>query len=794
MKTVYCRTLLLGLLCQPLAAQESGVDRTTLPIAWPQIPHSTVMDARNATPPPIFQVRAPKGAPNVVIILIDDMGFGQPSAFGGPVHMPTLEGLANRGLSFNQFHTTALCSPTRAALLSGRNHHMCNMGSVTETATGYPGNTGMRPPSVAPLAEMLRLNGYATGAFGKSHETATWETSAAGPTDRWPTRSGFDKFYGFLGGETNQWAPLLYDGLSQVETPKRADYHFMTDMTDKAIAWTRSVHSMDPDRPYFVYFAPGATHAPHHAPKFWIDKYKGKFDVGWDKIREQTLARQIQLGLVPPGTRLAPKPKAIRDWDQLSADEKKLFARQMEVFAGFGEYTDHEIGRFLQALKDTGDLDNTLVLYQAGDNGASAEGGMNGLYNEMTYFNGVAESVPDVLKHYDQLGSADSYPHYSAGWAVAGDAPFQWTKQVASSFGGTRNPLVMVWPGKIKGKGIRSQFHHVIDIAPTVLEAAGLPQPRSVNGVVQQPIQGVSMLYTFNQEQAPSTHTTQYFEILGNRAIYHDGWLAGTVHREPWQNTPTHTLEEDVWELYDTRSDWSLTKDLAAQNPEKVKEMQALFVQEAVKNSVLPLDDRALVRTNSILAGRPDLLAGRDSQTVYAGMKGMSENTFINIKNRSFSITADVELPASANGVILCQAGKFGGWSLYMRDGRLKFAYNFLGLKEFIVASAQPLPAGKAQVRFDLAYDYGKNGAGGTGSLWLNEKKVGEGRLDATEGYFFSADEGADVGCDEATPVTGDYKNGESKFTGTIDKVVVHVQPIKQTADQHILQRKPESD
>ncbi len=779
MKQTWKRSLLVGVLCQQVFAQES-IDRTSLPIAWPKRAHSTVLNARNSTPPPVFQVKAPQGAPNVVVILIDDMGFGQPSAFGGPVRMPTLEGLASKGLSFNQFHTTALCSPTRIALLTGRNHHTCNMGSITETATGYPGNTGMRPDSVAPLAEMLRLNGYATAAFGKSHETAAWETSAAGPTDRWPTRSGFDKFYGFIGGETNQWAPLLFDGMARVEMPKDPKYHFMTDMTDKAIAWTRSVHAMDPDRRFFVYFAPGATHAPHHAPQEWIDKYKGKFDGGWDKMRQETLARQIELGVVPAGTKKAPKPKENKDWDTFSADEKRLFARQMEVFSGFAEYTDHEIGRFIQSLKDTGQFDNTLLIYEAGDNGASAEGGMNGLYNEMTYFNGVQETVKDVLGHYDQLGGKDSYPHYAAGWAVAGDTPFQWTKQVASSFGGTRNPLVMSWPARIKSKGLRSQFHHVIDLAPTILEAAGLPQPKSVNGVVQDPIEGVSMLYTLNQAQAPSTHTTQYFEILGNRGIYHDGWLAGTVHRAPWEMTPRRALEEDQWELYDTRSDWSLTTDLAAKNPEKLKEMQALFLREATAYNVLPLDDRVLERMNPTLAGRPDLLAGRTSQTVYAGMTGMMENTFIDMKNRSFSISADVEVPAAANGVILCQAGQFGGWSFYMRDGRPKFVYNYLGLKEFSLSAAQPIPAGPAQLRFDLAYDEGKLGAGGMGSLWLNGKKIGEGRIEATQARMFSADEGADVGLDEGTQVTKDYKDAEGRFTGTIKSVTLKVEPIKQ--------------
>jgi arylsulfatase A-like enzyme len=555
----------------PPAGVTLPTDRTVLPISEPQYPHSTVLDARNATPPPRFEVKAPAGAPNVLIVLIDDMGFGQSGAFGGPIHMPTVEHLANEGLRYNEFHTTALCSPTRTALLSGRNHHMNNMGSITETATAFPGQTGQRPNSVATIAEMLRLNGYSTAAFGKSHETAAWEVSPSGPTDRWPTRSGFDKFYGFLGGETNQWAPLLYDGMTQVEPSTDPNYHLMTDMTNHAIEWMQYQKSLTPDKPFFIYFAPGAVHGPHHVPKEWIAKYKGKFDAGWDALREQTLARQIKLGVVPPDTKLAPKPEAIKDWAALSAEEKKLFARQMEVFAGFGEYADTEIGRLVDAIKSAGQLDNTLIFYVVGDNGASAEGGMNGLFNEMSYFNGVDEAVQDILKHYDELGSATTYGHYAAGWAVAGDTPFTWTKQVASNYGGTRNGMVVHWPKGIAAKGeLRSQWHHVIDIAPTILEAAGLPEPKSVNGTPQVPIEGTSMLYTFADPKAPSTHTTQYFEIFGNRAIYNDGWLAGTVHRAAWERKPRRPLEQDIWELYDTRSDFSLTNDLAAKNPDKL--------------------------------------------------------------------------------------------------------------------------------------------------------------------------------------------------------------------------------
>lgn len=752
------------------------LDRTILPIPEPKRPPIVEIDARKAKAPPRFEVKAPKGAPNVVIVLIDDMGFGQSSAFGGPIHMPNCEKLAKNGLKYNRFHTTALCSPTRMALLTGRNHHSCNTGSIMETATAFPGNSGNRPNNIAPMAEMLRLNGYSTAAFGKYHETPVWEVSPSGPTDRWPTRSGFDKFYGFIGGETNQWAPLIYDGLTKIEPPKNANYHFTTDMTNQAIEWTRYQKALTPDKPFFVYFATGATHAPHHAPKEWVAKYKGKFDRGWDKLREETLERQKRLGVVPPGTKLAPKPEAIKDWDKLTADEKKLFARQMEVFAGFGEHTDHEIGRLVNAIEDMGQMDNTLFFYIVGDNGASAEGGMVGLFNEGTYFNGVAEKIGDLLKKIDDLGGPMSYNHYAAGWAVAGDTPFSWTKQVAANFGGTRNGMVVHWPKGIKAKGeIRSQFHHVIDIAPTVLEACGLPEPKEVNGTKQRPLEGVSMVYTLDDAKAKDRHHTQYFEIFCNRAIYHDGWVAGTVHRAPWESrSRVDSFDKDKWELYHVAEDFSQANDLAAEKPEKLRELQALFLKEAAKYHVLPLDDRLLERLNAALVGRPDVMGSRTKLTVYEGMTGMMENVFINVKNRSHTITAQVDTPKlGANGVILCQGGRFGGWSLYTKDGKVSYVYNFVGLERYTITSAEPLPAGKTTIRFEFAYDGGKPGSGGKGTIFVNGKKAAEGRIEHTNGYIFSADETADVGQDDATPVTEDYKERDNKFTGKIEKVTI---------------------
>jgi len=758
-------------------ASPGALDRTVLPIPAPNYPLATELDARNAKAPPRFDVKAPEGAPNVVIFLIDDIGFGHTSPFGGAIPMPTLERLAQQGLKYNRFHTTALCSPTRVALLTGRNHHPNNAGAIMEIATAFPGNTGVRPQSITPLAEILRQNGYSTAAFGKYHETPPWEVSVSGPFDRWPTHSGFDKFYGFIGGETNQWAPLIYDGTVKAEVPHHPNYHFTTDMTNQAIRWIRSEQSLTPDKPFFVYFATGATHAPHHVPKEWIAKFKGKFDAGWDKYREETFERQKQMGIIPQNAQLAPKPEAIKDWDKLTPDEQKLFARQMEVFAAFAAHTDYEIGRVVKAIEDLGELDNTLIMYEVGDNGASAEGGPVGMFNEMTYFNGVQETVPDMLKNMDKWGGPETFPHMAAGWAVAGDTPFMWTKQVASNFGGTRNPLVISWPARIKAKGeIRGQFQHVVDIAPTVLEAAGLPEPKTVNGVTQTPMEGVSMVYTFADSHAAGRHKTQYFEIVGNRAIYSDGWVAATVHKAPWEAAPRHPLAEDVWELYNVNEDFSESNDLSKANPAKLKEMQALFMKEAEQYRVLPVDDRGIERFDPAIAGRPDLMAGRKSLTVYEGMTDMMENAFINVKNQSVTITADVEIPAGgANGVIICQGGRFGGWSLYVKDGKPAYTYNFVGLQEYTINASERLVPGKATIKLDFAYDGNGRGKGGTSTLFINDKKVGSGRVDRTEPNVFSADDAADVGVDEGTNVSVAYKERDNRFTGKIEKVVIEV-------------------
>ena len=769
----------LGTAFAATAGAQAPLDRTTLPIPEPKNPHSNVLDVRNATPPERFEVKAPEGAPNVILILIDDLGFAGTSTYGGPVSTPTFDRLASQGLIYNNFHTTAVSSPTRAAIKSGRNHHRNNMGAIIETGTAFPGNTGKIPNDVTPVAEMLRLNGYSTAAFGKWHELAAWEASIAGPFDRWPTRQGFDKFYGFLGGETNHWAPFIYDGTHQVELPEDPNYHFLTDMTDQAVAWARYQKALTPDRPFFIYYAPGAVHAPHHVPQEWIERWKGKFDQGWDQLREEILVRQIKLGIVPEGTQLAPKPDAIQDWDTLSDDQKRLFTRQFEVFAAFLEMTDHEVGRLIQAVEDTGELDNTLIFYVAGDNGTSAEGGDNGMFSEMTYFNGVQEKVEDMLEFYDKWGGPETYPHMAAGWAVALDTPYTWTKQVASDHGGTKVGMAVHWPRGIESKGeLRTQFHHVIDVTPTILEAVGLPEPTSVNGVAQVPMDGVSMAYSFDDAKAKDRHTTQYFEMFGNRAIYHDGWFARTIHRAPWEQKPRRALNDNsAWELYDTSKDFSLVNNLAAKYPEKLEELKALFLQEAERNGALPIDDRVFERVNAELVGRPDLMAGRTSITLADGMTGMTENVFLNIKNKSKTITAQVEVPAEgAHGTVIAQGGRFGGWSLYVKDGVPAYGYNFLGLERTTVTGTEKLEPGPATIRFDFDYDGGGFGKGGNGTLYVNDTKVGEGRIDRTQPMIFSADETADVGIDLATPVVEAIgSEAKSRFTGRIPSVTVEV-------------------
>jgi len=768
-----------------MANQTDKIQRTVLPI--PDRPRTGLItyDARDPDTkyPPIKDLRPPEGAPNVLILLIDDVGFGASSAFGGPCQTPVAERLAAGGLKYNRFHTTALCSPTRQALLTGRNHHSVGMGGITEIATGAPGYCSVLPNTMSPIARTLKLNGYATAQFGKCHEVPVWQTSPAGPFDAWPTGGGgFEYFYGFIGGEAHQWYPTLYEGTNPVEVKKTPEegYHFMEDMTDKAVGWMGQQKALTPDKPFFVYFAPGATHAPHHVPKEWADKYKGKFDAGWDKLREETFARQKQLGVIPQDCQLTARHKEIPAWDEMPDDLKPVLRRQMEVYAGFLEYTDYHIGRMLESLEKIGQLENTLIYYVIGDNGASAEGTLNGTYNEMINFNGAAaiETAEFLTARLDKLGGPDSYNHFAVGWAHSMNTPYQWTKQVASHWGGTRNGTIVHWPKGIKGKGeIRSQFHHVIDIAPTILEAAGLPEPVSVNGVQQRPIEGVSMLYSFNDAKGAERHETQYFEMFGNRGIYHKGWTAVTRHKTPWilvgEKTPA--FDDDVWELYDTSKDWSQAKNLAKEMPEKLHELQRLWLIEATRYNVLPMDDDLGRRLNADTAGRPVLIKGK-TQVLFGGMGHLSENTVLNLKNKSHSVTAEIEVPQSgAEGVIVAQGSNIGGWSLYAKGGKLKYCYNLLGIHYFYAESASAIPAGAHQVRAEFAYAGGGLGKGGAVSLYIDGKKAGEGKVDATAAMIFSADDGCDVGEDTGAPVSPDYGPRGNEFSGKVKGVQLSI-------------------
>jgi arylsulfatase len=723
---------------------------------------------------PIKPLRPPAGAPNVLVVLLDDVGFGASSAFGGPCSTPTAERLAAQGLRYTRFHTTAICSPTRAAMLSGRNHHSVGMGGITEMATAAPGYTSMRPNTCAPLAEILKLNGYATAQFGKCHEVPTWETSPAGPFDRWPTGSGFEHFYGFVGGETDQWYPTLVEGTARKDpwgTPEEG-YHFTEDLTDQAIAWVRQQKALVPDKQFFMYFAPGATHAPHHVPKAWADKYKGKFDHGWDRQREFTLARQKELGVVPRDAELTRRHDEIPAWDTMAAEMKPVLVRQMENYAGFLEHVDHHVGRLVDALEEIGVLDDTLVYYIIGDNGASAEGTLQGTFNEMISLNGMGElETPEFLRsRLDKLGGPESAPHYAVGWAHAMCTPYQWTKQVASHWGGTRNGMIVRWPKGIKAKGeLRNQFHHVIDVAPTVLEAARIPEPTFVNGVGQEPMHGVSMMYSFDDAQAAERHQTQYFEIFGNRGIYHRGWSAVTKHRTPWQTTGDVGIafDDDKWELYDGTKDATQARDLASTMPDKLHELQRLFLIEATRYNVLPLDDRSFERVLPEVSGKPSLVEG-DKQVLLPGMGGFTELHVVNLRNKSWSLTAQVVVPdKGANGVILKIGGHAGGWSFYFKDGCPTYCYNLFGIERTYVRATRAVPAGEHQVRMEFAYDGGGIGKGGTVTLYIDGTESGSGRVEHTEPIAFGSVY-SDVGRDSIAQVTDEYGRRDNGYTGTI--------------------------
>ena len=776
-----------------MSGQGDRVQRVVLPIPDRPPVVLTTYDAKDpgSSFPPIQPLRPPAGAPNVLVVLLDDVGFGASSTFGGPIDTPTFERLAAAGLKYTRFHTTALCSPTRAALLTGRNHHSVGMGGITEIATSAPGYSSIRPNTCAPLAETLRLNGYSTAQFGKCHEVPVWETSPMGPFDAWPTGSGFEHFYGFIAGETNQYAPAIYKGTVPIEpdrTPEEG-YHFGEDMTDHTIDWVRQQKALMPDKPFFVYYAPGATHAPHHVPAEWSERYRGRFDQGWDRVREETLARQKTLGVIPPDAELTTRPAEIPAWEDMPSELRPVLARQMEVYAGFMEHTDHQVGRLVDALGDLDILDDTLMYIIIGDNGASAEGTLNGTFNEIINMNGAAalETPQFMAERIDKFGTPEAYNHYAVGWAHAMDTPYQWTKQVASHWGGTRNGTIVHWPNGIAARGeLRNQFHHVIDLAPTVLEAAGLPEPVSVHGVLQRPMEGVSMAYSFGDADAADRHQTQYFEMVCNRGIYHQGWTAVTRHSTPWDfGAQLPALEDDVWELY-SPDDWTQAHDIAAQQPEQLRRLQQLFLLEAGKYNVFPLDDRRVERFNADLAGRPQLIRG-NRQLLFGTMSRLSENSVVVIKNKSHAVTAQIWVPSSgARGVIISQGGAFGGWTLYAHEGRAAYCYNLLGLQRFKVYGDTAIPPGEHQVRMEFAYDGPGLAKGGTVTLYMDGARVGEGRVDATQPMIFSADETTDVGADTATPVSDDYGPRDSAFSGRIEWVQIDLGKDAEDADHLI--------
>jgi arylsulfatase len=732
----------------------------------------------DSDPPTFPQVlRPPKGAPNVLLILLDDVGFGQFSAFGGGVPSPNIEKLAAQGLRYTRFHTTALCSPTRAALLTGRDHHVAATGVITELTTGYDGYTGIIPKSAGTVSEILRQYGYATAWIGKNHNTPAWETSEVGPFDHWPSGLGFDYFYGFNSGDTSQFEPVLFENHNRVPRSSDPKYHLSHDLADHAIAWMQSEKEIDPARPFFLYVAPSATHSPHMAPKEWIDKFKGQFDMGWDRYREITLERQKKLGVVPPDTKLTARDKSLPAWDSLSADQKRLYARMMEVFAGFGAQIDYEMGRVLDAAAALPDADNTLVIYILGDNGASAEGGLDGTTNEISGFNGILEDWHGNLERIDELGGPKYYNHFPAGWAWAMDAPFQWTKQIASHFGGTRNPVVISWPARIKEKGgRRTQFHHIMDIMPTILEAAGIRAPDSLNGIAQKPIEGVSMVYTFNDAKAPERRRSQIFELVANRAMYQNGWMASSLAYLPWAAERTgYDPDKAKWELYHVDVDFSQADDLATKEPAKLKELTDLWWAEAARHDILPLDWRSVPRLSEQITGRPSLATGRKSFTYNTPLVALPEGSAPDLKNKSFTITAVAEIPSGgAQGMIFTQGGITAGWGFYLINGKLVGLHNYIGLQRYRVVSNENVPTGKVTLTFDFKYDGGGMSKGGTITLLVNGKKVGEGRVDKTAGFKYSLYEGQDIGEDSGSPVDFDY-TPPFKFTGKLDKVSVEL-------------------
>src|SRR5476651_2378407 len=783
------------LLIAPVAAQQvtgvPGSPSATTSLDGKQLPpppgkfggviKESYLDSTPYWPP---RVVPPKGAPNILLIMTDDQGYGVSGTFGGVIPTPALDRIAKAGLRYTQFCSTALCSPTRAALITGRNHHSAGFGVISELSTGYPGYDSIITPDKATIGTILQGNGYATSWFGKNHNTPPFQYSAAGPFDQWPSGMGFQYFYGFMGGETDQWTPYLFRDHTQIYPwIGKPGYNLITDMADEAIDHVKQLNAAAPTTPFFVYYVPGGSHSPHQPTKEWSDKFKGKFDMGWNAMREEIFANQKRLGVIPANAKLTDWPDDLQKWDTLSADEKKLFARQAEVFAVYTAYTDHEIGRVIQAVEDMGKLDNTLIIYIAGDNGTSPEGTLLGTPNQYTSYNGILKiPVEEQLQFYDKWGSAETYPHMAVAWSWAFDTPFKWTKQVASHFGGTRQGLAISWPGHINDPGgVRTQFHHVIDIVPTILEATGVKAPQMVNGIKQSPIEGVSMMYTFDKANAnmASTRKTQYFEMIANRGIYSDGWYANTTPPVgPWVlNSPMPDVNAYKWELYNLADDYSQANDLAAKMPGKLKEMQALFVKEAAKYNVLPLDNSSFARA---IAPRPSAVAGQTVFTYSGIMPGIPTGNAPNILNRSFTITAEVDVPeGGGDGMLVTLGGRWGGYGLYLLKGRPVFDYNLLALLQARWANdtGAPLAPGKHSIVFDFKYDGPGIAKGGSGVLKVDGKEIATLSLPKTVPFLLPGDETFDVGIDTRTGVNDQDYQVPFRFDGKIDKLTFNLGP-----------------
>ena len=748
----------------------------TLPQPTPEFGGVQGLIVADSTPAAMQMPKAPKGAPNIVLILLDDVGFGTCSTFGGPVPTPALDRVAANGVRFNQFHTTALCSPTRAAMLTGRNHHTVHMGGIPEGANVFPGYDSVIPKEAASVAEILKQSGYSTGAFGKWHLAPMWEQTLAGPFDRWPTGLGFERFYGILNAEASQWEPPMFDQTTPVMPYEgRDDYHMTEDISDKAISWMRVQKASQPEKPFFTYIATGAMHCPHHVAPEWIEKFKGQFDQGWDELRREIYERQIALGVIPEGTTLTPRPDEVPSWEEYPDRYKPVASRLMEVFAGFMAHTDAQIGRVLDAVEEMGEADNTLFMYITGDNGASAEGTIHGAWSAPSFQNGIPEDPEWLLDHMDDFGTARCENHYNLAWAWALDSPFQWMKQVASHFGGTRNAMAVQWPARIaEPGGLRTQFHHVVDVMPTLLAAAGIQIPTVVNGLQQLPVDGVSMLYAMEGADGASTRTTQYFEMFGNRAIYHDGWIASCFHgRVPWNRFGMVPFfgDQEKWELYNIAEDFSQGVNLAEKYPEKLAELLELFDAEAKRNNVYPLREPG--STIGMTVVPPNNLGSLKKMTYTAEHIRMPEASVVNLKNCSFRITADIDVPeAGCHGVIACQGGNMAGWSLYVDDNcRPRYHYNWMGHEHYIATSNAVLPAGRHVLTVEYVYD-GGFGAGGDAVLFMDGEPIGYARVEKSVPIVFSmSGESFDIGMDTGAPV-GDYPH-VYRFTGKIHGVTL---------------------